>query len=165
MAGMERKNESMNDKNRIIELVNTIKRTGTDKVLEYLDASSYFTRGCCSHHTGEGGLARHSLEVYDHMRLRAGGLPPESIVVAALFHDLGKTRPSDGRGHGQRSLDILEECGLPLTDDERKAIAYHCGKAPAGRLQVVRSLICCKLLRLLIRYDMVSTGRWKAGRR
>ncbi len=31
------------------------------------------------------------------------------------------------RGHGYRSVKILELCGLELTDDERRAIRWHMG--------------------------------------
>ena len=151
----------MNNKERIIGLVKSVNRQGIDQVIDYLNTSDYFTRGCYEHHTEPGGLAQHALEVYDAMCRHAGSLPPESLVVAALFHDLGKTKPGDGCVHGQRSIAILEGCGFALTDDERDAIANHHDKVTAG-VSSLGSFLCeHNLLGLLSTSDMKSTGRWK----
>ena len=140
-------------KGEIVSLVSALKRPGSDAVLRYLESNGYFTRGCYSHHKEPGGLARHSLEVYRLMCRRGGGLPAESVAVAALFHDLGKTRASDGRGHGRRSLDILDECGFELKPDERIAIGNH--------HETSWDFITCRLRRVLTFGDCDSTGRWK----
>lgn len=95
---------------RILSILRATERSGIEAVINYLDTSSYFRRGCYKHHKERGGLARHSLEVYEYASSHAGNIPPDSIAVATLFHDLGKTRKRDGRGHGRRSLDILDEC-------------------------------------------------------
>jgi putative nucleotidyltransferase with HDIG domain len=140
-------------KQRIIDTVRTLGRPGTDAVIAYLGRSNYFTRDCYKHHKEDGGLATHSLEVYEHMLAHAGGLPADSIAVVALFHDLGKTRRSDGRGHGRRSLDILDGCGYPLTADERTAIGRHHARS--------LDLLTCPLRRVLTAADCHSTGAWK----
>jgi len=144
-------------KQRIIDTVRGLGRPGTDAVIDYLLRSSYFRRGCYSHHREYGGLATHSLEVYDHMLAHAGGFPSDSIAVVALFHDLGKTRRQDGRGHGRRSVDILDECGYELTDDERTAIARHHDTSLAS--------LKCALRRHLSAADCHSTGAWKRAHR
>lgn len=140
-------------KEEIIRLVSALKRSGSAAVLRYIDGSGYFTRGCYSHHTEAGGLAKHSLEVYRWMCRHGGGLPAESVAIAAFFHDLGKTRASDGRGHGARSLDILDECGFELKPDERIAIGNHHDKS--------WDFITCRLRRVLTFGDCNSTRRWK----
>ena len=142
-----------NIKDTILEILGGLGRPGTDALIEYLNSSSYFTRGCYSHHKERGGLATHCHEVYTFMLAHAGGLPADSIAVAGLLHDLGKTRKRDGRGHGQRSLDIIDSCGFPLTPDERIAIGKHHSKSP--------DFLTCRLRRLLTRGDCDSTGRWK----
>ena len=155
-------NMKTNDKvRRVIEILRATGRDGVEKVIDYLLSSSYFTRDCYGHHKERGsktkgttgGLVAHSLEVYDYMREHAVGLPADSIAVAALFHDLGKTRASDGRGHGRRSLDILDECGFTLTADERTAIGTH--------HKHYHTYVTCPLRRLLSDGDCDSTGRWK----
>lgn len=145
---------NMNEtKDRILEILRATGRTGVEAVIIYLESSSYFSRGCYHHHKERGGLAQHSLEVYDYMLAHAGDIPSGSIAVAALFHDLGKTRPGDGRGHGNRSLDILDDCGFALTDSERIAIGQH------HRSSI--DFITCPLRRVLSLGDMSSTGAWK----
>ena len=140
-------------RDRIVAILRDLGRPGTDAVIDYLDSSNYYTRGCYSHHKECGGLAQHSIEVYEHMCAHAGGLPAGSIAVAAFFHDLGKTRRQDGRGHGRRSLDILDECGYALTEDERTAIGRHHDKS--------LDFLVCPLRRALSIADCDSTGRWK----
>lgn len=143
------------NKNRILSILRATGRPGVDAVINYLESSSYFKRGCYSHHKERGGLAQHSIEVYDYMVSHAGSLPADSIAVAALFHDLGKTRWSDGRGHGVRSLDILSECGFELTEAERIAIGKHHSKSV--------DFITNPLRRVLSMGDCRSTGAWKAA--
>ena len=145
---------NMNEnKDRIEQILRATGRPGIEAVIIYLETSSYFTRGCYGHHKELGGLAQHSLEVYNHMLAHACGISSESIAVAALFHDLGKTRKRDGRGHGNRSLDILDDCGFALTDAERMAIGRHHDKPI--------DFLTCPLRRLLSMGDMNSTGAWK----
>lgn len=145
---------SMTDnKNRILGILSALGRPGTEAVAAYLESSNYFTRGCYGHHKEHGGLARHSLEVYEHMSAHAAGMGADSVAVAALFHDLGKTCRRDGRGHGRRSLDILDKCGFPLTEEERTAIGRHHDKS--------LDFVTCPLRRALSLADMDSTGRWK----
>ena len=138
---------------RILAILRATGRPGTDAVIGYLESSSYFTRGCYGHHKEKGGLALHSLEVYEYMCAHAHTQPADSIAVAALFHDLGKTAPRDGRGHGARSVDILDRLGFELTSDERTAIGRHHDKS--------LNFVTCPLRRILSLGDMDSTGRWK----
>jgi len=142
---------------RIIEILRAIGRPGTDAVVNYLESSSYFKRGCYSHHKEHGGLATHSVEVYDYMLAHAGGLSADSIAVAAFFHDLGKTARRDGRGHGRRSVDILNRLGYELTDEERTAIGRHHDHS--------FDFLSCTLRRDLSIADCHSTGAWKRAHR
>ena len=144
-------------KDQILGILAGIDRAGMDAVIHYLNASNYFRRGCYNHHREYGGLAAHCLEVYTYMCAHALSLPSDSIAVAALFHDLGKTRRSDGRGHGRRSLDILDGCAFPLTDDERTAIGRHHDRS--------LDFVICPLRRILSLADCDSTRRWKMARR
>ena len=154
---MSKTDTQSKNKDRILEIVNGLDRPGKDAVLDYLGSSSYFTRGCYNHHRERGGLAAHSLEVYDHMCAHAGSLPPDGIAVAALFHALGKTRRQDGRGHGIISLEILDSCGFPLTRDERLAIGKHHA--------VSLDFLTCPLRRALSLADSRSTCLWKRAHR
>lgn len=140
-------------KQRIIDTIQSLGRPGTDAVLAYLNSSSYFKRGCYSHHKEQGGLAAHSIEVYDYMLAHKGRFDADSIAVVALFHDLGKTRRRDGKGHGRRSVDILTELGYELSEDEKTAIGLHHDRSLAS--------LTCPLRLLLTAGDCNSTGAWK----
>ena len=115
-------------------------RKGIDSTLSYPKESDFFRTGCHTHHKHPGGLAEHSLGTCMTALGRAGDLPRESVILASLLHDVCSThsrRARGIRGHGRRSVDILEKvCGLELTAQEREAILLHMhyGAAPGNRL-------------------------------
>ena len=79
-----------------------ITREGSDKLLEYLQKSDFFTAPASTRYHGahEGGLLQHSLNVYDCLvdilnRPRMKALygveySDESIAIAGLLHDICK---------------------------------------------------------------------------
>lgn len=142
---------------RIMELLHGIERPGMDAVIAYLENNDAFWNArCYGHHRYVGGVADHSLEVYDFMVSHMPhSIPDESIVIAALFHDLGKAVREPGiRGeHPQRSVQKLDRLGLQLTDDERTAIENHHKRSI--------DFLTSGLRRLLSLGDMDSTGRYK----
>ena len=141
------------NKERIITLLRATGRPGIEDVIAYLERSSYFRRGCYNHHKELGGLAQHSLEVFDHVMAHTSGLPADSIAIAALLHDLGKTTRNNGKKHGQRGVDVLDRLGFVLTPGERKAIGRHdC---------VSLGFLTCSLRRAVTLADMASTRVWK----
>lgn len=148
----------MNNQETILQMLQSIDRPGMDKVIEYVRNGRYFTVPCHSHHRGRGGMAQHSLEVYRHMsEANKGQYPEDSIIIAALFHDLGKAayRSEGFTGmHDERSLQILDRCGLELTEDERMAITNH--------HREFRKLFC-PLYLMTVAADCTSTGAWKAA--
>ena len=124
-------------KTKVLDLLSEINRPGIDSVIEFIKTSNYLTTAQChGHHHREHGLMMHSLEVLDTM-LNGNilGFPRESLIVVALFHDLGKATLNGrkiGRGmHPARSIAILKKCGFELTPQERGAICnHHPGKDP-----------------------------------
>ena len=152
-----------------------IHREGIDKLLDYLEnKTDFFTApSSTSFHLNEdGGLCRHSLNVHDvAMKLVAQVYVPsmsletspfseeissESLAIAALFHDLCKTKiyrkterwrkNAEGRwesypgyeiqdefpfGHGEKSCIILGWF-LRLKQDELLAIRWHMGMFEMG---------------------------------
>lgn len=143
-------------KDRVVTLLRGTGRNGIENAISHLDDVGYFDAGCYGHHTASGGMAEHALEVYDCMRVGSfAGVSVDSAVIAALFHDLGKSagcRKFDG-GHGARSICQLDEWGVELTEEERSAIACH-HKKNAGSFQ--------SFLRVLLSIgDCCSTGIWK----
>lgn len=128
--------------------------TGRPKVealISHIESMGYFIApGSLNHHRFEGGLVSHSLETYyKAMELRAeriahGGdpnsMPEESVIIAALMHDLCKadalrysheTRKSFAvkktHGHSARSVRQVGYSGFVLTAAEKDAILWHMG--------------------------------------
>lgn len=142
---------------RIINLVKTLNRPGMEAVVDYIENSNYATARCHAHHCYKGGLADHSIEVYEHMkREHANDMPEESIIICSLFHDLGKARRAgwEFKGyHPARSIAILERCGFELTQDEAFAIRNHHSKS--------KDAFTHKYRRAVTKADMNSTWEWK----
>lgn len=148
----------METKDRIIALLKETKRFGIDDLIEAMEAKGFFTAPCSgAHHLSkEGGLAEHSLNVYNIMMSLNESfdakLPVESIILCGLLHDLGKAgdygKPNyvenilkSGKPaakpyktnpellyvpHEIRSIAIAERC-ISLTEEEEFAILYHNG--------------------------------------
>lgn len=142
------------NKEILLDLLRTLSRPGTDAVVEYISKSNFALKhGGESHHKYRGGLVDHSLEVYRNMKEKAAGLniPEESIIICSIFHDLGKLKGQ--HDHPAYSVEILEQCGFELKDEERLAISTHHTIKGAGDLESLQSL--------LKRSDMLSTGEWQ----
>jgi len=93
----------MDNKERFLQIYKElITRDGSDKLLEYLEKSDFFTAPASTRFHGSypGGLVEHSLNVYDCLKdymerprvqavyeLKAD---PESIAIIALLHDVCK---------------------------------------------------------------------------
>lgn len=146
-----------NNKERFLGLCSQVKREGMDKLLEWLQATDFFEAPASTRFHGayKGGLLRHSLNVYDEfVRLLAAypevKAPGESIIIAALFHDLCKasfykTEQRNRKnafgswesydfytidekfcfgGHGSKSLFLLQQF-IKVTPEEAVAINCH----------------------------------------
>lgn len=143
---------------RIIDLVKTINRPGVDAVVDYIENSNMATARCHGHHKNKGGLVEHVLEVYEIMKRACSDyIPEESIIICALFHDLGKARRSgwsfNRMEHPARSIAILERCGFEFNEMEAFAIRNHHSKS--------RSAITHPYRRALSKADGQSTWNWK----
>ena len=143
--------KALANKEEYIRLLRSTGRDGVEEVIRQLEATDFFTMGCTSHHTQEGGMVQHSLEVYRIMKSVAWFRSPESVIIVSLFHDMGKV---DREGwHTWRSVKHLVGWGFDLKPDEYYAIFYHHKVA----LRYFRS----PLRRALTFGDVLSTGWWK----
>ena len=85
-----------NIKNRTEELLLSTDRQGIAGLLVEMDGMGFYTAPCSTqyHLAYPGGLAEHSLNVYELMDKLSGILYPEvdksSVIICALLHDLGK---------------------------------------------------------------------------
>ena len=147
----------MDNKERFISLCKTINRDGVDRLLKWLEENDFYACPASSkfHGAYPGGLVEHSLNVYDELKRLLEVYPEiqvseESVVIAALFHDLCKvglyTRERRNRknafgqwesydaytvkerfcfgGHGSKSV-FLTQHFIPLTPEEAVAINCH----------------------------------------
>lgn len=83
---------------KITELLLSTKRTGMEELIKAMEEGGFFTAPCSGafHLCKEGGLAEHSVNVFDtlmdlYIKLcPIDELPMDSIIICALLHDLGK---------------------------------------------------------------------------
>lgn len=130
------------NRNKIISLLRETKREGMENVIQYLDESGFYEApsSIYRHHNWRGGLAEHCLGVCMTALANGEGLPRDSVIIAGLLHDICKANKlfydENGNiqhlqnhihGHGYRSVKILKQCGLKMTEDERRAIRWHMG--------------------------------------
>lgn len=136
-------NEQIFDnKIEISRLLRNTNREGIENIIHYLEESGFYEAPSSTnrHHNWKGGLAEHCLGVYKIASELNNELPHDSLVIAGILHDICKASKlyydTDGiihrrhthiKGHGRRSIKLLEQCGLLLTEDERLAIRWHMG--------------------------------------
>lgn len=126
-------------------------RPKIDALIKHIERMGFFIApGSLGHHRFVGGLLRHSLETYHKaMELRerkigqgvdASLMPIESVVIAALMHDLCKAdalrysieshkvyAAKKTHGHSSRSVRQVGYSGFVLTEAEKLAILWHMG--------------------------------------
>lgn len=167
-------------------------REGIDSVVEWLGENHFYDApASVTHHNAfQGGLAKHSWEVYcqamalwqasDHREAMA----PESVAIAALLHDVCKAdnyqfdssnpyhiltlNDNRAKGHGGRSVRILERLGLAMSHEERMAIHWHMGEfelSSGGSEQDYEESVRIPLCNLVRRADGYAARRntWDAG--
>ena len=147
------KEQMQANKATIISLLKSTGRKGVDNVISHLEEGDFFrVPASVNHHNNfEGGLAKHSLDVYrEAMNLYddlTAKLPylitvlnRESLTLCSLLHDVCKMNVfciRNGQScktgipnnpHGTKSLKWLLDWGLELTEQEQIAIAWHMGR-------------------------------------
>ena len=130
------------NRREIIRLLISTQRDGIEAVIDYLYSSGFFVvpSSLKRHHCWKGGLAQHSLSVCNIALSLDSELPRSGIIICALLHDICKAtklyyddngnlhhRDTYIKGHGKRSVKLLEMLKLRLDDDERRAIRWHMG--------------------------------------
>lgn len=85
---------------KIVNMLMGTKRADMEKLIGWMDTNGFFTAPCSGsfHLAYEGGLAEHSLNVMEQALILAETLDGErkmlnrdSVIIASLLHDLGKT--------------------------------------------------------------------------
>ena len=138
-------------KDECLSLLRSTNRDKIEDLINHITRMGYFEApGSLKHHRFVGGLLSHSLETYHKAmelreeKIRKGfspdQMPKESVIIAALMHDLCKAdvlRYSSEthkayvckrhKGHSQRSVRQVGYSGFELTPLERDAILWHMG--------------------------------------
>lgn len=151
-------------------IVSEDRQQGLERLLKWLEKNGFYTAPASTRFHGcyPGGLAEHSLDVLEYaLRMlplcEPYRIDPESVAVAALFHDVCKvnfyriakknqkikdrwkevdTYIVDEKlpfgGHGSKSVYIVSTC-MMLKADEATAINCHMGAfdAPANNVNVI----------------------------
>lgn len=93
MTELEIRTKIEANKKEIISILETVKRPGMDKLIEWLCKYDYFTAPASTmyHSNYEGGLAQHSLNVYRVLKAKAEhytdlNMPLESVIICGLLH-------------------------------------------------------------------------------
>ena len=139
-------------KKKFYNLLKSTQRTSVDYVLEQLEEIGFFKAPASrkDHLNYDGGLMEHSLNVYRVATMLAKDLQQlrpdiqfreDSIIITSLLHDICKAtrykKNANGEyeknfsdfpvGHGEKSVIMLLQWGLPLTKEEILAIRWHMG--------------------------------------
>ena len=135
------------------ECITLLRSTNRDKIedlITHITSMGYFEApGSLKHHRFVGGLVSHSLETYHKaMELREEKIrdgfspdlmPKDSVIIAALMHDLCKadalrysktlhrTIEIKQTDHSARSVRKVRSSGFILTPAEEDAILMHMG--------------------------------------
>ena len=87
----------MENKERFISLLTSVKRDGIEDLLKWLEESDFYEAPASTrfHGSYKGGLLQHSLNVYDELKRLLSVYPEiqvseESVIISALLHDLCK---------------------------------------------------------------------------
>ena len=176
----------MEKKNIIIDLLNSVNRSGMKDLILYLENSDFFEAPASSkyHLSEEGGLAKHSLNVYYNLKkLCTSKISDETIIIIGLLHDLCKAncykksvkniQNKEGKwiptqtyivdddfplGHGEKSVMLIQRY-IELTASEILAIRWHMGGFVPKEEQtyVSRAFNQCELAVLLHIADLKAT--------
>ena len=133
------------NKTKIISIIrDKIDRVEPEKLINYLEEKEFFEQPASTkyHNSFEGGLAKHSLNVYNEFKKLNEelelGYSDETVAVVSLLHDLCKAgsyikvpggykyNKSHKSGHGELSVTLIKDL-MPLSMEEENMILYHMG--------------------------------------
>lgn len=138
---------------RIVDLLIGTGREGIDQLVEWLVKEGFFEAPASTKYHGvyPGGLAQHSLNVFERLNVMVAAyrieVPPESVVIAALLHDVCKIgayvpiinyvqnvagvpeyrwNKEQPKGHAVLSINRIQKF-IKLAEIEELMIKYHMG--------------------------------------
>ena len=139
-------------KEEFLALLKSINRDGMERLINWIEKSSFFTDPASSNHHGafEGGLVQHSLNVYKRLKELVGD--SDSTKIIGLLHDICKIgsyevsyrnikdekgnwlqtpfykhkKEAFAFGHGEKSVYMISTF-IKLKKEEALAIRWHMG--------------------------------------
>ena len=179
-------------KNEFIDELKNVHREGMEKVISWLiDKTDFFTAPASTRFHGayQGGLLMHSLNVYrvfkeinDKLNGLTPAIPKDSIVIAALLHDICKVntykvvkrwrKDKENRweqydtyefsedeplGHGEKSVMLLQRLGLQLTESEVYLIRWHMGGFDESKMALNSAMTIHPEIALMHMADLIAT--------
>ena len=153
---------------QIVELLKSTNRPGIEKLIEFLKKSDFFKAPASTRFHGcfEGGLAEHSMKVYEILKKKVQtsvipiNVQDESIIIIGLLHDICKSNfyKTDYR-NAKNSLGVWEKVPyytvedtipyghgeksvmmiseyIKLTNEEKYSIRWHMGYTEPKELYV-----------------------------
>lgn len=144
----------MDNKDLFIDLLKSTRRKGINNLIEYLENNDFFYAPASTkyHLACEGGLLKHSLNVYFNLlKFCENEYQKETLIIVALLHDVCKAnyykksfkniKNEAGKwvstqtyvtddilplGHGEKSVIIIQKY-IDLSVEEILAIRWHMG--------------------------------------
>ena len=144
------------NKERFLELLRKVNRDGMDKLIAWLESSTFFVDPASAKYHGdyEGGLCDHSLAVFEeYVKLTGTDYEDEKAIITCLLHDICKVgtyklgfrnvkNEQTGKleqvpqyenvdsvfpfGHGDKSVLMISHF-IQLTKEEMLMIRWHMG--------------------------------------
>ena len=145
--------------NQIIELLKSTNRPGIENLIAFMQKSDFFKAPASTRFHGcfEGGLAEHSMKVYEILKQKVKNsvinlnVPKESIIIIGILHDICKVNyykvdyrnaknalgvwekvpyytVEDTIPYGHGEKSVMMLCEyIKLTNEEKYAIRWHMG--------------------------------------
>lgn len=144
-------------KEKILTMLKEINREGMDELIAFLEKSDFFEAPASTKYHGafKGGLAEHSLKVYEVLKEKVKNydieVSEDTLKIVTLLHDICKVnfykvdyrnaKNSLGEwekvpyytiddtipyGHGEKSVMMITEY-IKLTPEEKYSIRWHMG--------------------------------------
>lgn len=124
----------------------SVKRDGAEKLLEWLQESDFFTAPASTrfHGSYEGGLLRHSLNVYDCLvkNLEVAGMqyhyPKETVAIVSLLHDLCKVNFYKKGYRNVKDDDTGQWCKKEIYEIDEK---FPCGEHADKSIIIIQNFM------------------------
>ena len=145
--------------NQIIELLKSTNRPGIENLIAFMQKSDFFKAPASTRFHGcfEGGLAEHSMKVYEILKQKVKNsvinlnVPKESIIIIGILHDICKVNyykvdyrnvknalgvwekvpyytVEDTIPYGHGEKSVMMLCEyIKLTNEEKYSIRWHMG--------------------------------------